>query len=262
MKRAIWEEKEGDCWVAAWGASHVRTYRPAPGQVVVWRCAVADEDDLSGVVRDLLALAPTPEGRIVTWETPDRLRINRELLDAGCTVHRSKLFVQRELVGEDLPPTLDFAWRTLAQVGDDELARHLTEASEGDPFEDEPRDPRREWDDLVEATGNDLDPALWRVAWWEGEPVGVVLPTVWEGKRREGTLSYVGVLPAHRGRGLGRALHAAGLRLLAEAGALRYAGSTDVRNLPMARVFERNGCPTTSVQLILRAPVDGSGDRR
>jgi RimJ/RimL family protein N-acetyltransferase len=253
----IWREENDDRWIAEWGDSSVRTYRPHPGRVVVWRCAVDDGDDLGPVVANIVAFAASAEnGLIVTWESPDRVRINAELRAAGCTVHREKLFVQRELA-EDLPPAGDFAWRTLAEAGEAEILPALVSASEGDPFEEEPRDPEREWKELVEDTGDDLDPTLWRVALQDGEPVGVVLPTVWKGRRREGTLSYVGVVPAHRGRGLGRALHAAGLHLLAGAGALRYAGSTDVRNTAMARVFERNGCPTTSVQLLLHPPRAG-----
>lgn len=254
---SLWRVEDGDRWIAEWGDSSVRTHRPQPGHVVVWRCRVAEADDLEPVVRDIVAFAVSAEdGLITTWETPDRLRINAELRAAGCTVHREKLFVQRELT-DDLPAGRDFAWRTLAEARDAAFLRVLTEASEGDPFEGPERDPEREWKELLEATGDDLDPTLWRIALMDGEPVGVVLPTVWKGKRKEGTLSYVGVVPAHRGQGLGRALHAAGLHLLAEAGAQRYAGSTDVRNAPMAHVFEQNGCAVTSVQLLLHPPRDG-----
>lgn len=68
MEREIWRTEEGGRWIAEWGASRVRTHRPAPGRVVVWRCAVADEDDLSAVVHDILAFASSGEGEIVTWE--------------------------------------------------------------------------------------------------------------------------------------------------------------------------------------------------
>jgi len=242
--------------VLEWGDSRVRTHRPAPGRVVIWRCSVAEHDDLTPVIDELLAFASRGEGLVITWETPDRLRLNAELRARGCTVHREKLFVQRDLAS-DLPAAGEFGWRTLAEVGDTGLVPVLWDASQGDPFEDGDRDPQREWRELVEDTGDDLDPTLWRVAMRESEPVGVVLPTVWEGTRREGTLSYVGVVPAHRGKGLGRALHAAGLHLLAGAGALRYVGSTDVRNAAMARVFEENGCAVTSVQLLLHPPRAG-----
>lgn len=254
MAKPTWRQDEEDLAIAEWGRSAVRTHSPVPGRVVVWRCRIDDADDVSAVVRDILDRAAQGERRIITWETPDRSRINRALVEAGCTVHRRKLFVRRELVAGDLPPTIAFDWRTLAEAGEAALRGVLWDASQGDPFEDEDRDPQREWMELVAETGDDLDRHLWRIARWRGETVGVLLPTLWEGKRREGTLSYIGILPAHRGRGLGRALHAAGLRLLAGAGAHRYVGSTDERNRAMARVFARNGCRTESVQLYLDAP--------
>jgi ribosomal protein S18 acetylase RimI-like enzyme len=227
--------------------------RPAAGYLVVWRCSIAAHDDLSPVVDEILAFVATGERLVVTWETPDRSRLNAELLRRGCIVHREKLFVRRDLRG-GLPRTVPFAWRSLAEVGHEAFLPVLWEASQGDPFEGPDRDARREWGTLVADTGSDLDPALWRIALQEGEPLGVVLPTVWKGERREGTMSYVGVLPSHRGRGLGRALHAAGLHLLAEAGALRYVGSTDVRNTAMARVFAQNGCLVEAKQLLLHPP--------
>jgi len=249
-------DRQDALWTLEWGGSRVRTHRSEPGKVVVWRCAIDDADDVAPAVEEILAFAADGERLIITWESPDRVRLNAALRAAGCSVHREKLFVQRDLTG-DLPPSVDFTWRTLAEAGESELVPVLWEASQGDPFEGDDRDAEREWRELVADTGTELDPTLWRIALRDGVPVGVVLPTVWEGARREGTLSYVGVVPAHRGRGLGRALHAAGLRLLAEAGALRYAGSTDVRNAAMARVFAANGCPVASVQLLLRPPGPG-----
>lgn len=81
----------------------------------------------------------------------------------------------------------------------------------------------------------------------------MVLPLVWAGDSPEGTLSYVGILPEHRGEGLGRRLHRAGLLLLARAGAQSYLGSTGIRNEAMARVFERNDCAMTGIQLFFCA---------
>jgi RimJ/RimL family protein N-acetyltransferase len=130
----------------------------------------------------------------------------------------------------------------------------MTEASEGDPFEEGPRDPEREWRELVAHVGDAFDRTLWRIALVDGVAVGVVLPTVFQRKDAVGTLSYIGIVPEHRRRGLGRALHASGLRLLAAAGARRYAGSTDLRNAPMARIFEKNGCALEAVQLLLHPP--------
>ena len=125
-------------------------------------------------------------------------------------------------------------------------------------YHDRLRQDSGEWRELLDYAGEALDRDLWRLALVDGAVAGVVLPVVWPGDDRTGTLFYVGIVPSHRGRGLGRALHAEGLRLLAAAGAVSYSGSTDCRNEAMARVFERNGCEILGRQLFLvpagRAP--------
>ena len=98
------------------------------------------------------------------------------------------------------------------------------------------------------------EPAEGRGSGLEGEAVGVVLPQEFSDSEAEGTLFYVAVLPAFRGRGYGRALHATGLAMLAERGVTRYIGSTDTRNKPMLKVFEANGCPQTATQLFYGPP--------
>ena len=108
--------------------------------------------------------------------------------------------------------------------------------------------------ELIEYAGELLDRNLWRVALLDGEPIGVVLPQTFGGEPEEGSVFYVAILPEHRGRGLGRKLHRAGLALLAGAGVQRYVGSTDVRNEAMARVFAGNGCEISTTQLFFHVP--------
>ncbi|WP_420808761.1 GNAT family N-acetyltransferase [Bacillus salacetis] len=59
----------------------------------------------------------------------------------------------------------------------------------------------------------------------------------------EGRIFYIGLSPSFRGQGLAAAVHqyaAASLRL--ELNADIYIGVTDKDNLPMKRVFVKNGC--------------------
>lgn len=190
---------------------------------------------------------------LLSWDEPRRVRLHTALQQAGFRAFRRKLLVTRDLT-DSLPRGGDFTWRTLAEVGEDAFIALMTRAGEGDPFPAADFDPRREWRELLEHAGASFDPQRWRVAIVDDEPVGVVLPTPYPEAPDEGTLSYVGVLPAFRGRGLGSGLHASGLRLLADAGCRVYRGSTDERNTAMARVFERNDCPVTGVQVFLRPP--------
>ena len=75
----------------------------------------------------------------------------------------------------------------------------------------------------------------------QGE-IGVVLPQIYAQDPTAGTLFYLAVVPERRGSGLGRRLHAFGLRRLRQLGAVHYYGSTDSRNAPMLAIFTANGC--------------------
>lgn len=86
--------------------------------------------------------------------------------------------------------------------------------------------------------------------WWEccllaGEPVGFVLPVVFDGTRRdgrdEGTIFHVGVVPPYRGRGIGRMLLRRATEQLIEHGVWRIVADTAVENAPMIRLFESEG---------------------
>jgi RimJ/RimL family protein N-acetyltransferase len=80
--------------------------------------------------------------------------------------------------------------------------------------------------------------------WWQvatlpnADPVGFVIPTH---NRYGPIIAYLGVLPAHRGRGYVDELVAQGTRVLAEHHPPRIRASTDVGNEPMAAAFSRAG---------------------
>ncbi|MFD5323293.1 GNAT family N-acetyltransferase [Streptomyces sp. NPDC127092] len=82
--------------------------------------------------------------------------------------------------------------------------------------------------------------------WWRiaelpgtGEPVGFVVPAR---NNYHPIIAYIGVLPAHRGRGHIDELLAEGTRVLAaQDGVERIRAATDVGNVPMAKSFARAG---------------------
>lgn len=57
-----------------------------------------------------------------------------------------------------------------------------------------------------------------------------------------GRITYMGLLPAFRGQGLGAWVHRHGFAMLKAQGAKRYQGGTLAQNLAMRRLFERHGC--------------------
>ena len=58
----------------------------------------------------------------------------------------------------------------------------------------------------------------------------------------EGTITFMGLLPAFRGRGLGRHVHRRGMALLRAQGGTLYHGGTSASNGAMIRLFEQHGC--------------------
>jgi RimJ/RimL family protein N-acetyltransferase len=210
------------------------------------------EDALAGYLADSFGRDGVG---VFSSDRPRNVEINSALERAGFKVEKKKAYVARNLTGELPVPGVAFTYRALADFGRGEFIRLLTAASEGDPFEDaDERDPEAEFDELVEMAADKYDDESWFAAIVDGEVVGVVLPQEFADADAEGTLFYVAILPSFRGRGYGRALHAAGLSMLKDRGLTKYIGSTDTRNEPMLRVFEANGCPQTSTQFFYRPP--------
>lgn len=111
----------------------------------------------------------------------------------------------------------------------------------------------------VEAFGADgaadrvlaLSPGFaYRAGWWQvvtvdGVPAGFVLPVVYEGCARDGldeaTIYHIGVVPEHRGSGLGRLLLRRATRILVDHGVWRIYCDTPADNAPMIHLFENEG---------------------
>ena len=88
----------------------------------------------------------------------------------------------------------------------------------------------------------------WRVALYaDGSVVGFVLATR---TAYDAAISFIGVLPQHRGRGVVDGLLAEGLRVHAEAGEPKVVGTTDAANTPMRRAFERAGFVVTKRRIV------------
>jgi ribosomal protein S18 acetylase RimI-like enzyme len=218
----------------------------------------ADDEGSEEVVSSLcayLADSFASDGtEILSSDKPTNRQKNISLEAAGFVIGKSKIFVERDVAGYESPYDDPFEYRTLAQLGEDRFIEIMTEAAQGDPFENvADRDPREDFRELVQYAGERFDPTWWRVAYRDGRPIGVVLPQAFADPAGEGSLFYVGVLPSYRGHGFGKALHAAGLEFLAGHGITHYVGSTDTRNGPMVAVFMANGCERTSTQYFYKA---------
>jgi RimJ/RimL family protein N-acetyltransferase len=87
----------------------------------------------------------------------------------------------------------------------------------------------------------------WRIATLpDGEPVGFVIPAH---NGYNPIIAYLGVVPAHRGRGYVHDVLAAGTSLLAAQNVPRIRAATDVGNVPMAAAFALAGYVTFERQI-------------
>ncbi|SDL94344.1 GNAT family N-acetyltransferase [Sediminibacillus halophilus] len=89
------------------------------------------------------------------------------------------------------------------------------------------------------------------VAFEEKKPIGVLMPHIEPGTEKEGRLFYFGLVPDERNKRKSRLLHLHALaRLKQDFQAAVYVGSTSVNNIPMRKVFERNGCKWIDKKLV------------
>jgi ribosomal protein S18 acetylase RimI-like enzyme len=97
------------------------------------------------------------------------------------------------------------------------------------------------------------DPSLWVVAWDGDQIAGEVLTSITDGV---GYLDSVGVRRPWRRRGLGRALVAASLRLLASRGATSVGLGVDLQNQnEAARLYESVGFAIRTTSTEFRKPL-------
>lgn len=89
------------------------------------------------------------------------------------------------------------------------------------------------------ATGQ-FDPALWRIGFDRGEPVGVILLAYME-EQQSHEVAYMGCVAPFRRGGYGSALLAHGFELARARGVTLITLSVDERNTPARKLYERFG---------------------
>ena len=99
--------------------------------------------------------------------------------------------------------------------------------------------------DIVDGhlAAGDHDPSLWTIARMHGRPVGALLLSPSPATDSVEVI-YLGIAAGARGRGLGRALIAHGLRLVAERPERTMALAVDARNTPATALYARTGFRT------------------
>lgn len=103
-------------------------------------------------------------------------------------------------------------------------------------------------DDLAFYLSLPGDREAWRSAHLsDGTTVGFIVPTR---TAYDASISYLGVLPEHRGHGYVHDLLAEMVHVHHDGGQPRIVGTTDAANQPMRAAFERAGFPVTRVRFV------------
>jgi GNAT superfamily N-acetyltransferase len=231
---------------------------PAVPGVRIDQLHVGDGAD-AGQVLSAVADASAEAGRIELYarDAPDGL--DEVATEASFEVVYRQVRVGRSLAELYQPAKRPFTFRRRPEIGRRGLLTMLASIWEGGdgpnrlPAEIELE---RLEDVARPSPGERPDMSLWRIAYHRGEPAGVAL--VIDAGGGLGTLGYIGLLPALRGRGLGHALHAEALWLMRSSGLVRYEDGTGVDNGPMRAIFEDAGCePIGSAVMFARDPERG-----
>lgn len=204
---------------------------------------------------DVLAavVAAHPGARVEVAARDPGAALEEHAWRAGFDVARREVVVRGTLDRARRPAHRPFTFRTADELGRAGLRTLLAALWHGGPTPSRFATAGEELDQLLHhatPAGRGARPAtaLWRVAYRDGDPAGVILARV-DGD--QGALAYLGLLPALRGQGLGRALHAEALWLLRTAGARAYEDATTVDNAPMRRLFARAGLTESATALLL-----------
>lgn len=149
-----------------------------------------------------------------------------------------------------LPP--DLAWRRYWRLRHGQFARTIVATYE-ESLDCPGLAGLRTVDDVITTHKNTgiFSAKMWNLAMAAGEPVGVVLVNNLQGR---GDVVYLGVTPAARHRGIGKALVMRAVRDMAALGLPQLGLAVDVSNTPAMRLYERTGFQETRRRMAYFVP--------
>jgi GNAT superfamily N-acetyltransferase len=172
----------------------------------------------------------------------DRLITILELAGYQQTEHRIRY--RLDLAGrspEEFAGPSPIEWKNLEQIDLRHAAHIMGQVAEGDPGHDPGEDPLLVLNGYLEDPVLNRGPERVQVGYIDGSPVAFLCTQV-NPKSGWGRITYLGVLPDWRGRGLGRDVHRHGIASLIRQGCRLYEGGTEIENRGMQKIFEANGC--------------------
>ncbi|MCD4848916.1 MAG: GNAT family N-acetyltransferase [Candidatus Aegiribacteria sp.] len=186
---------------------------------------------------------------VLSWRRESEEYINKLLKYSGFVVSNEKVFVERNVNGYSSPYTSKISFRSFAGFDSEYIEAVLNKSVAGTDLFSEVAAPNSLLDRMKSlGDGSETQMESWEIAFLDDTPVGVVLPSIYDGEE-EGTLLVVAVFEDVRGEGYGTILHARGLEVLGQNDVEKYMGSTESDNLAMQRIFRRHNCKFVDRQI-------------
>jgi len=163
------------------------------------------------------------------------------LYDAGFAVTNRRVEYKTPLAQMGHEGATSLAWKTMADTGEGVVLDVLREASIGTPDGVDTSRGSAAIENQLDGPYAGMDPRAVQIGYSGAEAVAVLFCVVdkavgWS------TIAFIGLVPLHRGRGLGTQVHLHGIETLRALGGVIYHDGTSESNDTMRHLFAKQGC--------------------
>ena len=163
------------------------------------------------------------------------------LHDAGFALTNRRVEYKTPLAQMAREGASDIAWKTMAELGEGVVLDVLREASVGTPDGVDTSIGSTAIENLLDGPYAGMDPRAVQIGYIDGKPAAILFCLV-DTKTGWSTIAFMGLVPSHRGRGLGAQVHLHGIETLRALGGVTYHDGTSESNGTMQRLFAKQGC--------------------
>lgn len=163
------------------------------------------------------------------------------LRDAGFRLATRRIEYKTPLAQMPTEDPSSLVWKTMAETGEALVLHLLRDASVDSPDPVDTSVGSTAIENLLDGKYAELDPRTVQVGYEAGEPAAILfcLATPEDGWS---TITFLGIVPSYRRRGLGLQAHRHGIATLRALGGATYHDGTSEANEAMQRLFARQGC--------------------
>jgi ribosomal protein S18 acetylase RimI-like enzyme len=163
------------------------------------------------------------------------------LQDAGFALTNRRVEYRTPLSQMGHEGATSLTWKTMADTGEGVVLDVLREASIGTSDGVDTSRGAVAIDNQLDGSYADMDPRAVQIGYLGSEAVAVLFCVV-DAAVGWSTIAFIGLVPSHRGRGLGTEVHLHGIETLRALGGVTYHDGTSESNDTMRHLFEKQGC--------------------